>query len=148
MALAIRNNGWTPWDEMRRLRRDVNGVFGDYLGGRREGGELFPAVDGWSDEDGVTVAADLPGVDPAKVEIVVEENVLSLRGERPPQEVGEGQAFLRRERAAGPFERSFAMPFDIDNDKVAANYKNGVLTVRLPRAESDKPRKIAVQVTE
>jgi len=69
----------------------------------------------------------------------------TLRGSRQPEEVGEGVTFHRRERRFGSFTRTFRLPFDVDADKVEARFQNGVLSITLPRAEADKPKKIAVK---
>ena len=94
------------------------------------------------------VQAELPGVDPNQVEVRVENNTLYLKGERRVEgEVKEGN-YHRRERAYGTFTRSFTLPSSVKADNVAAEYKDGVLTVTLPKREEAKPKTIKVQVSE
>jgi HSP20 family protein len=105
----------------------------------------YPAMNVWTNEDGVVVTAELPGIDPDALDIAVVENTLTLSGEREPVELGEGEVYHRRERGYGKFTRSFQLPFNVEADKVQAVYEKGVLNITLPRAEADKPRKIIVK---
>jgi HSP20 family protein len=99
----------------------------------------------WTDPDGATVTAELPGVDPAEIDISVQDDTLTVRGSRAPDEVPEGGTYHRRERGSGSFTRSFQLPFGVDAGQVKASYQKGVLQIHLPRAEADKPKKIAIQ---
>jgi HSP20 family protein len=130
---------------MRRLRRDMNRLLGDFpvrAGWSTAPG--FPAMNAWTNEDSAVVTAELPGVGIDDVEITVEKDTLSLRGRREPEELEEGASFHRRERRFGSFNRAFRLPFAIDAAEVKAEFKNGLLTIVLPRAETDKPKKIAI----
>jgi HSP20 family protein len=98
----------------------------------------------WTDEDSAVVTAELPGVILEDLDISVEDNTLTLRGTRQPEEV-EGATYHRRERRHGKFARTFQFPFRVDAEKVDATFKSGVLSIVLPRAEEDKPRKITVK---
>jgi len=128
---------WSPWREMERLQQDVNRLLS------RESAPTFPAVNIWASDQDVIVTAEIPGVDPANLDITVAENILKLTGSRKPEELKPGEVSHRRERASGEFTRSFRLPYAVDSGKVEAGYEKGVLKVRLPRAEADKPRKIA-----
>ena len=133
---------WNPWREMERLHQDVNRLLS------REStpyAAAFPAVNIWASDQDVIVTAEVPGVDPAGLDITVAENVLRLSGSRKPEELKPDEVSHRRERASGEFTRSFRLPYAVDSGKVEASCDKGVLTVRLPRAEADKPRKIAIK---
>lgn len=130
---------WSPWREMERLQQDVNRLLS------RESAPTFPAVNIWASDQDVIVTAEIPGVDPANLDITVAENILKLTGSRKPEELKPGEVSHRRERASGEFTRSFRLPYAVDSGKVEAGYEKGVLKIRLPRAEADKPRKIAIK---
>lgn len=105
----------------------------------------FPAFNVWSNEEGAVVTSEIPGVKMADLEITASGKNISIKGARKE---GAGDAevkYLRRERPEGEFNRSIELPFQIDSSKVEAKLVNGVLQITLPRAESDKPRKIQVQ---
>lgn len=97
------------------------------------------------DAEGYTVQAALPGINPNELEINLEEQELTVRGEFKARELPEGARYHRREQAIGRFERSFRFPVSIDGEAVQASYEYGILTLRLPRAEAAKPRRIEVQ---
>ncbi len=136
----------SPWSEMERLRREMNRLFASFptiSGARIAPG--YPAMNVWMNEEGAVVTAELPGIDPEKLDIAVVENTLTLSGERKPLELAEGDVYHRRERGYGKFTRSFQLPFNVEANNVQAVYEKGVLRITLPRAEADKPRKIAVK---
>lgn len=104
-----------------------------------------PAVDILESENELVVKADLPDVNQNDIDVQVERQTLTIRGERKFQKE-ENAGFHRIERSYGSFLRSFAVPSTVETDKVAAEYKNGVLTVRLPKKEAAKPRQVKIQV--
>ena len=99
----------------------------------------------YTNDQEAVVLAELPGVEPAAVEISVVAETLTIQSERNPQEVGEKTTYHRQERTCGKFNRSIQLPFPINSEKVEAKLENGLLTIRLPRAEEDKPRRISVR---
>jgi len=104
-----------------------------------------PAVmpmDAWREGDTFVVEFDLPGVDPASVDLDVERNVLTVRAERPPRDFGSEQ--LASERPRGVFSRQLILGDNLDTEQVSASYDNGVLRLQIPVAEQAKPRKIAI----
>ncbi|MCU0521459.1 MAG: Hsp20/alpha crystallin family protein [Anaerolineae bacterium] len=131
--------------EAERLRRDMNELF-EMLdrGPRLSVAATYPAMNVWTNPDGAIVTAELPGINPEDLEISVQGDTLTLRGNRSADALGEGEAYHRRERGNGQFQRAFQLPFAVDAAKVEATYELGVLSITLPRAESDKPRKIQV----
>jgi HSP20 family protein len=105
-----------------------------------------PAVDIYeTDTDEVVIKAELPDVKKEDIGVAVENNVLTLTGERKSEETKREQ-FQRVERRFGRFSRSFTLPTSVDAGQIAASYKDGVLTIRLPRREEAKPRQITVNV--
>lgn len=99
----------------------------------------------WEDDHNVYAETDLPGVDPAKIEVTVTEgNQLTVQGERTPPEIA-GAAWVRQERPFGKFTRVVTLPALVDADKVEARYTDGVLRLTLPKHEAAKPRKVVVK---
>lgn len=122
---------------------DQLGLFNRFLGGASEVSTSFPAFNVWSNEEGAVLTSELPGVRMEDLDITVSGKEITVKGAR--KEDGEQDArFLRRERPAGEFTRTFELPYQIDSAKVEAKLTSGVLRIELPRAENDKPRKIAV----
>ena len=107
----------------------------------------YPALNLAATDDEAVVTGDLPGFEPADVELSVEGSTLRLRGAREKDETDNGKTFYRRERWSGSFERSIRLPFEVESGKVEATFNNGELTVRLPRAEADRPKKIEVKAS-
>ena len=139
--------GWTSSRrEMERLRREMNRLFSDWPTRAGLGAApSYPAMNVWMDENSAIVTAELPGVLLEDIDISVEDDTLTLRGDRQPDKQEEAVTYHRRERRYGSFLRTSQMPFRVDADKVEATFRNGVLSILLPRAEEDKPRKIAVR---
>jgi HSP20 family protein len=98
----------------------------------------------WTNEDGAVLTAELPGCDPAALEISVVDNTLSVTGKRAQEDVSEDVTYHRRERSCGGFDRTFELPFSVEASAVEATFENGVLQITLPRAEADKPKKIEI----
>ena len=133
-------SSWDPFAELRTLQREMNRVFET----RGTGATAYPALNLWSNSEEAVVTAELPGVDPGKVDINVVRNQLTIEGEREAEVPGEDVVRHRSERGAGRFTRTIRLPFEVENDQVKATYKHGVLTISLPRAEATKPRKIEI----
>lgn len=132
--------------ELDRLRREVNRLFTDWPARANwSAAPSFPAMNVWSDENSAVLTAELPGVSIKDIDISVERDTLTLRGQRQPEEMEGGVTYHRRERRFGGFHRTFRLSFQVDADKVEAEFKNGVLSILLPRAEADKPKKIAIK---
>ncbi len=107
-----------------------------------------PAVDIFETDDALIVKADLPNVKTEDLDIRVENQTLTISGARKFEKQDNVRGYHRIERSYGEFVRSFAVPSTVDTEKVGADYKNGVLTVTLPRKESAKPRQVRVNVTD
>ncbi len=107
-----------------------------------------PRCNVYEDENGLYVEASLPGIDPQNVEILVENGELTIKGNRKDgkDEAESGRTYFLREMGRGDFFRSFTLPTDVDQTKVAASYKQGVLSLHLPKREEAKPRRIMIDV--
>jgi len=138
---------WTPFHDMTLLQNQMNRLFdgamqgwpGDANGTRN----WVPPADIHETDNDLIVTTDLPGIDPKNVDVRVENNVLSITGERP-FEADENENIHRVERMYGGFARSFTLSTPVDADKIHATYKDGVLRISLPKAEQAKPKRIQI----
>ena len=105
----------------------------------------FPAVNIWQGTDSAALTAELPGVDPADIDISVKEDVVTITGERKAPATDEQTVWHRRERAYGRFSRVIQLPFRVDPDRVEARLQDGVLQIELHRPEADKPRRVQIK---
>lgn len=133
------------WQEMDRLQREMNRMFRSANGVQLHPAPSFPAMNIWANEDGQVITAEIPGVDLEDLDISVTGEILTLSGNRKAEQIGDSTTFHRRERGYGRFKRSIQLPYPVQGDNIEASFKNGVLTIVLPRAEQDKPRKIVVK---
>jgi len=131
-----------PWRELEHLQHELNRMFTDL---NRPTSRSYPAINGWIKENTAIVTAELPGYNPEDIDISVVDQTLTIRGERKPCELKEGEAFHRQERRCGQFQREVQLPFGISAEKVEASFDKGVLSITLPRAEADMPRKISIK---
>jgi len=134
---------WEPFRELARVFDDpfFRTTFGE------ASCRWCPAVDVAENDKELLVSADLPGIDPKQVEITVQENILTLSGERKAESESKDESYHRVERAYGSFTRSFVLPSTVDETKVSAEYKDGVLRIHLPKREEAKPRRIDVKMS-
>jgi len=136
----------SPWREMERLRREMNRlVSGTPRWPGVGAAPSYPAMNVWTNEDGVIVTAELLGVASEDIDISVQGDTLTVRGCCLGHELQEGEVYHRRERGRGIFTRSIQLPFEVAPDAVEAAFSKGVLSISLPRAEADKPKKIAIK---
>jgi len=146
-----------PWQTLEALRRELDRVF-DETGTRNEpffrtaflpgrAARRYPLTNLYEDKDAVYLEALAPGVDPSTLNVSVVGNTLSITGEKR-RVAGDvkPEAFHRSERATGKFVRHLQLPVEVDEGKIRADYKDGLLIVTLPKAEKAKPKQIAVQV--
>lgn len=141
---------WEPSRDLVALQNRVNRILGDRLGhvlGEESlTGTVTPPVDIYECADELVLEADLPGMNLEDLDIRVEDNTLTIQGERKQrQDVPEG-SYHRAERYYGVFTRSFSLPNTIDAGKIQAGYNNGVLRLTMAKREESKPRQIKVQV--
>jgi HSP20 family protein len=133
-------------DEMHRMRNRFDQLVGESRGQRPTlDPSGFPALNAWEDDENFYVEAELPGLAESDLEIsMADQSTLTIKGQRKQPELPGGQ-WHRRERAYGSFERSFPLPGAVTADNVEASLKNGVLTIKLPKAPELRPRKIEVK---
>ena len=141
---------WEPVRELSTLQNEMNRLFGSFFDtpttGNGNGGmrRWMPAMDLVETDDHFVLHADLPGLDTADVSIEVEDNVLTVSGERKAEHETTKEGYHRVERAFGSFSRSLTLPDGVDADAVTASFDRGVLEVRIPKPEERKPRKISI----
>lgn len=144
-------NRWDPFADMGDLRREFDHVFGDFFGRtpfRMAAIESIwsPLVDVHETKDSLVLVAELPGIKQEDIQVSIEGDTLTLKGERKlEKEVNEDQ-YHRVERSYGKFERSILLPSVVDASHVKATYRDGVLEIQLPKKEEAKPKAIKVEV--
>ena len=132
-----------PWPELERVLRRMNRLARAPTGVSLR--QEFPAVNAWFDEEKAVVTCEIPGVRREDLHVAVDNEVLTIRGSRRPQELKQGARPLRQERGGGGFIRSVKLPFACERGKVEAFYENGVLKLVLPRSQAEKPRTIEIK---
>ena len=140
MVIRVRD----PFDTLLGLQRAMESVMGsDWFGTRTSGSGAFPLINVFNDGDDFVVVAELPGVKKEDLDIQVRGDTVRIRGKKSIAYDAKA-SIHRRERSAGDFDRTLSLPDDVDAAKVSADYRDGVLTLRLPRAESAKPRTVTI----
>jgi HSP20 family protein len=140
---------WDPFRDLVTLREKMNRLFEDAVTSRGEEKDLIastwtPAVDIYETENDLILSAEIPGIDEKDVEIKVEDNTLSIKGERKFEKETKEENYHRIERSYGSFYRSFTLPNYIDQDKIQAVHENGVLKITMPKKTELKPRKVKI----
>ena len=150
MSVTISRRPVDSMASLRRLNTILDDAFSSWPFQSQENGSLtsswIPACDVFEDQDAVKIVAEVPGVRPEDVKISLENNLLTIRGEKRQQAEEKTERVHRYERSYGSFERAFSLPTTVDPDKIAASYTNGILTVTIPKAERARPREIPVKV--
>lgn len=146
MTRLTRNDTyWNPWAELEELRREMNRLFRGArhpaLAARTE----YPPINIWRSADGVAITAELPGIDPDKLDVTVVRDTLTLHHDREPEKHPDNANVRRNERLAGSFTRTVQLPFEVDPQKTEATYEKGVLMLKLERPEEHKPAKISIK---
>ncbi len=143
---------WDPFRELAAVQERLNRLFGEFYGRRGEedvwtGGDWSPPVDIFeTDAQELVLQLDLPCVSRDAIDVRVEDNTLTIRAERKrPAELRDEQ-YHRQERSFGSFGRTFTLPATVDTSRIRAEYRDGVLTVRLPKREEARPKQVQVQV--
>jgi HSP20 family protein len=146
---------WEPFRDLLSLQERMNRLFDESFRGARGtdedwalGGSWAPAVDIYEHDGNIVLKAELPGVDPKDVDVRVENNTLTLRGERKHDQEVKRENYHRVERSYGSFTRSFTLPNVVDTNNIKAEYKDGVLRMTLPTREEAKPKQISISVSK
>jgi len=140
---------WDPFREFALMQNRMNRMYQDYTPGMEEqlsSAQIVPPVDVYEDEHHLTLKAELPGIDPKDVDVRVENNILTIRGERKFEKEEKEENFHRIERRYGTFTRSFTLPNTVNPDSVKADYENGVLKIEFEKRAEAKPKQIHVNV--
>ncbi len=146
---------WEPFRDLLAIQDRMNRIFDESVRGMNRqgdddwalGGAWAPLVDIYEREGNIELKAELPGVDSKDVDVRVENNVLTLRGERRIDKEVKRESYHRVERAYGSFSRSFTLPSMVDTERIKAEFKEGVLHLTLPKKEEAKPRQISIKVS-
>jgi HSP20 family protein len=147
MKERLKQMSITHTDPLSGLRL-FEDAFTRLLSEPRAGRPWSPAVDIFETEDDLVLKADVPEVELKDIDVRVENQTLSLSGERKFERDEAGKGYHRIERSYGQFTRSFSIPSAVDTERVSAEYRNGVLTVKLPKKEAAKPRQVKVEVKD
>jgi HSP20 family protein len=144
---------WNPIRDFSVLQNQMNRLFEDAMGtwpgesNGRGNTNWVPPADIYETDNDLIAIVELPGVDSKKVDVRVENNVLTIRGERPFEQKVKQDNYHRLERSYGTFSRSFTLPATIDADKIRAEYRDGILNLTLPKSEKAKPKRIQIATT-
>jgi HSP20 family protein len=137
---------------LQRLNRMLDEAFSGWPFSQQGGGVLtsawVPACDVCEDRDNVEINVEIPGVRPEDVKLTVENNILTIYGEKKEESRTQEQQMHRYERSYGSFERSFALPSSVDPEGIDARYEHGILKITIPKAEKARPREIPVKAGE
>jgi HSP20 family protein len=143
---------WDPFREFSTLQDRMNRLFHESYGPEGRGESLTttsfaPPVDVYEDEHNVTLKVEVPGIDEKDIDVRIENNVLTVHGERKFEKEEKEDHFRRVERQYGSFTRTFTLPTTVDSEKVSASYDKGILKISLPKKAEAKPKQIKVNVT-
>ena len=150
MALLRWLDPMDPFTDLGSLRSAIDHVFGDFMGRTRHTpfyAGVYPAFNLTESKDNLYLRAELPGIDSKKIDISATSDSITIRGERTIAPVGKEVNYHQREREYGSFRRILNLPVNINTDKITASYKDGVLTVVLPKAEAAKPKQIEIKTS-
>jgi HSP20 family protein len=142
---------WRPFRDMMSIQDEMNKLFDDFLGRplmRTEWSEGVwnPSVDISETKDNVVIKAEMPGLNKEDFKISMQDNMLTLIGEKKQEKKEKETNYHRVERSYGAFSRSFALPTSVKSDKIKATYKDGVLSITLPKTEEVKPKEIPISI--
>ena len=142
---------WEPFEGLNRLQSQINNLFADSVDRSWEkrtssAGVWYPPVDILESKDSYLVRAELPGMKKEDFNLEVKDGTLTVSGERKSEEPGSGVEYRRVERVTGKFVRSFSLPQTVKHDGIQATYRDGILEIRVPKAEEAKPRQIPINL--
>ena len=141
---------WEPFRNVSSLQEQVNRLFESTFPHKGDESTLTawaPAVDVYETENELVIKADLPEISEKDLDVRVENNMMTIRGERKFEQQVKEDSYLRMERAYGSFSRSFSLPNTVNTEAINADYKNGVLTVTLPKRAESKPKQVRINIT-
>lgn len=140
---------WRPFGELGRLRREMDDLWSRFFGETSLPSifarEWAPTVDVSETKDNVVLKAEVPGLEAKDVDVSISEDVLTIKGEKKKEEEKKDEHYHYRERYSGSFQRSFRLPVSVKTEKADATFKDGVLTVTLPKAPEAKKKQIKIK---
>lgn len=144
---------WDPYRDLITLREKMNRLFEESYGSRPDDRDLIsstwtPSVDIYEKENNLVLCAELPGIKEEDIEIRIEDNTLTLKGERNFEKETKEENYHRIERAYGTFQRSFTLPHYVDQDNIKAHHEEGVLKIVMPKKSELKPRNVKILKAE
>lgn len=144
---------WDPFRDLVTLREKMNRLFEEAYSSRGEEKDMItstwtPSVDIYETEHELVLTAELPGIEDKDISIEIENNTLTIKGERTFEKEVKEENFHRIERAYGSFARSFSLPHYIEQEKIGAEHENGILKISMPKKSETKPKKISVVKTK
>jgi HSP20 family protein len=142
---------WRPFRELERMRREMDRLWDSFFEERpqrkiEEFGEWGPSLDLSETKNDLIVKAEVPGIDPKDIDISLNKDILTIKGEKKQEKEEKEENYHFIERSYGAFARSIRLPRDVQTDKINASYKNGVLRVTLPKSEEAKKKEIRIKV--
>ena len=143
---------WDPFRDVAELQNRINRMFDESFGRSREPNDEMnlhawrPTVDIYEIENGIIIAAELPGVSKDRIAVEVKDDVLILEGERPADPAINDNCYIRRERLFGPFKRSFTLHQNVKPDQIKATFKDGILQIQIPRPVQEQLKPVTVAV--
>jgi HSP20 family protein len=142
---------WKPFRELERVRREMDRLWDSFFEERptrrvEEVREWLPSVDIAETEKDIVVRAEIPGIDPKDIDISLANDLLTIKGEKKQEKEEKEENYHLVERSYGAFTRSVRLPGEVQNDKISASYKNGILKVTLPKSEEAKKKEIRIKV--
>lgn len=135
---------WEPFRELAALQNEMSRWMGGVTPGNGQSSTWLPSVDVWETEAELVLSFDLPGISEDDIAVELDDNVLTVSGRRERTSEHSSERFYRFERRFGTFSRSVTLPPGIQEDSIAADYRNGVLEIRIPKPEEPKPKRIKV----
>jgi HSP20 family protein len=146
-----RDDLYNPWSELDRLQDEINDLFD--LDRLPSTSGLFdrpvsPAIDIVENADAFEVLCELPGIDLKDINVSITSNVLTIKGVKKVEKEEKKEKYYRKESRSGSFQRTLSLPTAVDAEKIAAELKNGILTITLPKREEEKPKQITVNLKE
>ncbi len=142
----------SPFQELENLQREMNRLFDLTFPRLGEadttllGGQWTPAIDIYDSKDNIVVKADLPGLKKDDIEVSIQDNILTIKGEKKQEREVKEEDYIRSERFYGSFHRSISLPSEVDSSKVKAVFKDGVLELTLSKKEEAKPKQIKIDI--
>ena len=144
---------WDPFNELRRMQETMNNLWRGFGAGTTAGTTEGQEMETWAvpldvvqQGDNVVIRASMPGVNPDNIDVSIEDNVLTIRGESAHESEHKEGNYLMRERRSGSFYRALRLPDTVDTDQAHPSYEHGVLTITIPKAESKKAKQLKVSV--